>query len=347
MVNRSAFSKYDFTEPWGLWESRDPLLESLSKTTAFRRLGQIRFLGGIDYLLVRSPNGAHGNIRHTRYQHSMGVVRLALLYCDLRKVSGYDRQHYAAAAMLHDIGHAPLSHSLEPLFKATFGLEHHLVTRDIIYGRGRLGRGVAKVLREFKINVDRVISLIDGINVLPGDDFFSGPINFDTIEGILRSQSYARKYLPRPSPEDVVAAATFRADSSDEAKVDFFWKCKDQVYGDLINSPNGMLADLISQEFMRRNIGKFGPDDYLSTEPEVFKKLNGLRDIFLSRTFTEDALRLVEVPTKYKVRKFFVYRRADFFRRDDLHRYRQRKLSVKFDKEFAIEASKSAIRDFV
>jgi HD superfamily phosphohydrolase len=95
----------------------DPLFAELVATPAFQRLKSIRFLGGIDYLLVRAPNGAKGNIRYTRYQHSLGVARLALLYCEERGLSFSERRMIWVAALLHDVGHAPLSHSLEPVFQ--------------------------------------------------------------------------------------------------------------------------------------------------------------------------------------------------------------------------------------
>jgi len=84
--NRAA---YDFSEPKDVrvLAGGDPLLVELVATRAFQRLKSIRFLGGIDYLLVRAPNGAKGNIRYTRFQHSLGVARLALQYCDARESS--------------------------------------------------------------------------------------------------------------------------------------------------------------------------------------------------------------------------------------------------------------------
>src|SRR5208337_2078246 len=115
---------YNFSDPIDLprMAGGDPLFVELVETPAFRRLKSIRFLGGIDYLLVRSPNGATRNIRYTRYQHSLGVARLALLYSEQRDLSIAERRTVYVAALLHDVGHAPLSHSLEPIFEQAFGL---------------------------------------------------------------------------------------------------------------------------------------------------------------------------------------------------------------------------------
>src|SRR5271170_7107095 len=79
---------YDFSNPVDIAQiaAIDPLFGEIVDTLAFRRLKAIRFLGGIDYLFVRSPNGMPGNIRYTRYQHSLGVARLAILYSRQRSL---------------------------------------------------------------------------------------------------------------------------------------------------------------------------------------------------------------------------------------------------------------------
>src|ERR1700744_6234872 len=88
------YHAFNFVDPFDL-ESLgfgDTLLREVIATPAFQRLRVIHFLGGIDFLLVPAPNGAKGNIRHTRYQHSLGVARLATIYCDYNGL-GFDERH--------------------------------------------------------------------------------------------------------------------------------------------------------------------------------------------------------------------------------------------------------------
>ena len=140
----------------------DQLFAELVSTSAFQRLKSIRFLGGIDYCLIRSPNGIKGNIRYTRYQHSLGVVRLAVGYSEMQALSFSDHRLVYVAALLHDIGHAPLSHSLEPVFAEVFGLEHHRATENVISGREPIGRDIYSILRRHGVDVERVIAIIAG-----------------------------------------------------------------------------------------------------------------------------------------------------------------------------------------
>jgi predicted ATPase len=317
---------YNYFEPVDLrnFASKDSIFPELVSTRAFQRLKSIRFLGGIDYLLVRSPNGIRGNIRHTRYQHSLGVARLALIYSNKRELPFADRQLVAISALLHDIGHAPLSHSLEPVFKELFGLEHHRATEDIITGRAALGREIYEILRRHQVDIEHVLAIISG-GEAGYDGFFAGPINFDTIEAILRSQTYARASPNIPSPETVTDAALSRSSDSDRAIVDQFWSYKDQVYRYVINSRSGVLADFACQSFMRRHLNKITPDDYFLSEADMFRKLPGLRELLTGDLFESEAMRILDTSIIYKVRRFFVDPMADFFDRDDSGRYKQTK----------------------
>lgn len=326
MIVENALNRpiYDFSEPVDVRTiaGNDELFPEVVATRAFQRLKAIRFLGGIDYLLVRVPNGAKRNIRYTRYQHSLGVARLALLYCNIREVHPTDRRVIYVAALLHDIGHAPLSHSLEPVFKEVFGLEHHRATENIISGRVPLGKELCEILRRHHVDIERVMAVISG-EESGFDGFFDGPINFDTIEGILRSQSYIRSSPATPSPESVTEAAIRRSSLKDRDLVDLFWASKDHIYRNVINSRAGVLADFACQLFLRRYLDQVTTEDYFGTEEQIFQKLSGLRKLLVSRTFEAEIMRQIDRPIAFKARHFFIDSSGDFFARQDSCRYRQ------------------------
>lgn len=304
------------------WGSVDPFFLELVSEPAFQRLRYIRFLGGIDYVLVQNPNGVWGNTRYTRFQHSLGVARLALMYARACELSDRDRRLIFAAAVLHDIGHAPLSHSLEPVFKEVFDIDHHQATKDIITGNAPAGRSLLQSLRNNGVDVDRLIALISG-----EDDsfhaFFSGPINFDTIEGILRTRVYIKPAISPLAPELVVSAAVSRSSISDQQAVDQFWSYKDQVYTHVISSKAGVLADLSCQISMRQHLGVLVRDDYFSTEDAIFRKLPGLRDLLRTQTFGDLVRTSIGEVIEVRKRRFFVDPTGDFFRREDRRRYSQ------------------------
>jgi uncharacterized protein len=312
---------YNFVDPLDL-DSTETLFREIVATHAFKRLRSIRFLGGIDYLLVRVPNGS--KVRYTRYQHSLGVARLALLYANARRLAPNERRLIYIAALLHDIGHAPLSHSLEPVFYEYFGLEHHRATQDVIAGRVPIGRQLYETLREHRIDIERVIAILIGAEN-SFDDLFNSPINFDTVDAILRAQTYARPKAILPSPERIIEAIIRRQDEDDCRVADEFWGYKDQVYRTLINARSGVLADFACQVYMRRNTGGLSAEFYYATEEQIFKKLVGLRELLVSRTFESSLVREVDAPIVYLARRFIIDNKGDFFNRDDRRRYVQLK----------------------
>jgi hypothetical protein len=317
---------YDFAVPVSIdaLAGTDSLIAETVATQAFQRLKQIRFLGGIDYLIVPVPNGARGNIRYTRYQHSIGVAWLAARYAKKLLLDASTRRLLCIAALVHDIGHAPLSHSLEPIFKEAFGLDHHEATGNVLMGQVPLGREIHQLFRQYNLDIDRVLSIIAG-----HDDeyhgFFGGPINFDTIEGIFRSQAYARPRLSIANPEIVLDAAINRKTEADRVIVDEFWSYKDLVYRQLINSRRGILADFACQLFMRNNIAALKASDYYNTETGIFRKLPGLRELLTSRSFDMDVASFFDRAIAYRLRRFIIDDAGDFFKREDTSRYRQSK----------------------
>lgn len=316
---------YDFKNPANVAaiSGDDSLLPALISTPAFQRLKYIRFLGGIDYCLVPRPNGSRAATRYTRYQHSLGVLHLAYLYCRDRDLDLMSRRLVCSAALLHDIGHPPLSHSLESIFKERFDIEHHEATADIICGRVPLGREIVATLRDHGVSADKVVAVVSGEDA-EFHRFFGGPINFDTIEGVLRSYMYVGCGATIPSPDDVTRSAIRRANHGDQDTVDSFWRRKNEVYDIIINSPKGVLSDAVCRSFMRRHIRSIRPEeDYFGTEDDIFLKLPGLRVLLECQSFENDAMQHIDEPISYRARRYYVDSDGDFFARQDGRRYRQ------------------------
>ncbi len=122
-------------------EIRDPIHGSiplspgeaaLVSSPFFRRLRRIKQLGFADLVF---PGAVHN-----RYLHSVGVMHLAGLafdavFADTEWLRGAERarlrQTLRLAALCHDIGHAPLSHSSEALFPSIAALQiPHMVGAD-------------------------------------------------------------------------------------------------------------------------------------------------------------------------------------------------------------------------
>ena len=140
---------------WGYIHVPSPLL-ALIDTEDFQRLRNISQLGFVHLV--------YPGARHSRFEHSLGVYHLAkqflarLVRSDPPlELSEEDVRVFLAAALLHDIGHYPFSHTLEEL--TPFFVDHEERGRQLIEDE----RGsIAKVLRdELAVDPVRVANVID------------------------------------------------------------------------------------------------------------------------------------------------------------------------------------------
>lgn len=72
------------------------------------RLRGIKQLG-LAYLAFPGAN-------HTRFEHSLGTMHVASLMCQSLDIDEHNTQLIRLAALLHDVGHSPFSHTLELAF---------------------------------------------------------------------------------------------------------------------------------------------------------------------------------------------------------------------------------------
>src|SRR5437667_1932369 len=161
----------------------------LISTPPFLRLQKIKQLG----FVYRIWPGA----THTRYEHSLGSYYLAVraLRSLLQRgddgglfgVSVNSIQTLVVAALLHDIGHYPFSHTIEELGHPI--IAHEKVGRSIIENSE-----IATILeRDYHLSPERVADFIDPpkVKALPVDDellnsLLSGALDVDKLD-----------YLPR------------------------------------------------------------------------------------------------------------------------------------------------------
>lgn len=170
---------------------QDDLIWSLINTPEFQRLRRIRQLG-TSYLTF------HG-AEHSRFSHSLGVYEITR-----RIISQFERSSYPdwpaeerlvalCAALLHDLGHGPFSHSIEE----AFNMNHEDWTCRIVLGNTEVNKilkregedfpeKVASVIRKDyakAIVVNLVSSPLDAdrMDYLLRDAYFTG-VNYGTID---------------------------------------------------------------------------------------------------------------------------------------------------------------------
>ncbi|PSN92611.1 hypothetical protein B9Q03_00015 [Candidatus Marsarchaeota G2 archaeon OSP_D] len=97
-------------------------------TEPFQRLHRLRQLGMGFYV--------YPSATHTRYTHSVGAMHLAGLagerLLNLGLIDGDTQQILRMAALLHDLGHGPFSHSSESVLQQTTGFTHEDMTIKLV-----------------------------------------------------------------------------------------------------------------------------------------------------------------------------------------------------------------------
>ncbi|WP_046174620.1 HD domain-containing protein [Domibacillus indicus] len=130
---------------------RDVVIWDLIGTKEFQRLRRIRQLGTTYFTF-------HG-AEHSRFNHSLGVYEIVRRIVDdvfrgRPEWSAEERLVSLCAALLHDVGHGPFSHS----FEKVFGLDHEEYTKKIILGDTAINRVLGRVGEDFPEKVAEVIN---------------------------------------------------------------------------------------------------------------------------------------------------------------------------------------------
>lgn len=273
---------------------QDAFYSRVINSWAFQRLSGISFLGAIDYVTDWKLEQSH----RTRFSHSLGVAALAKYVANARGYSRDTERHIVCAALLHDIGHLPLSHSAESTLKNRFGFGHHELAAKIIDGCFDLGESLAPVLKHH-VEVDVVKQLISGDTSEVGGDLFGSKINVDTIDGINRANQYNHPEFDATFALQVAEAAFLGDDESRYAVLDQFWSLKHQVYADFIHSSIGLQADMTGQSFFENQV--LDEEDLVADESRWGDQLTAL-----FRSLSRNELRLRKKDTTYVSRDYFI-----------------------------------------
>jgi HD superfamily phosphohydrolase len=159
-------------------------------TEPFRRLAKITQVGLVSLVYPAA--------RHTRFEHSLGVYRLALLFLKrlahvprfVDTVTKKDAERFLVTALLHDVGHYPFCHLIEDI---RLGLPDHEELADDFIRQSE----IADLLKnDWQIDPQEVIDLLNGKTPPPPvgqllASILSGPIDIDKMDYLFRDSLHA------------------------------------------------------------------------------------------------------------------------------------------------------------
>lgn len=268
---------------------RDRVIWDLIGTKEFQRLRRIKQLG-TTFLTF------HG-AEHSRFNHSLGVYEIVRriiddVFAGRPEWNDDDRLLTLCAALLHDLGHGPFSHS----FEKVFDFDHEDFTRKIIEGKTEVNQVLTKVSADFPKQVAEVIaktsekklviSLIssqidaDRMDYLQRDAYFTGVSygHFD-MERILR--------VMRPREDQVVIK------QSGMHAVEDYIMSRYQMYWQVYFHPVSRSAEVILSKILHRAKELFAQNFAFKYEPLHFYSF------FHEKVTLEDYLKLDEAIMLY------------------------------------------------
>ena len=167
-----------------------PRVRRIVDSQAFRRLSRVSQLGLVS-LVYPAAN-------HSRFEHSLGVYRTALLYLKQLSqddrfasiVSVHDAERLIVAALLHDVGHWPFCHPLEDIRHPSIA-RHESLAAEFIQGDE-----IATLLRDdWSMEPSHVTALLEGDASTESSriltSLLSGPIDVDKMDYLSRDSLHA------------------------------------------------------------------------------------------------------------------------------------------------------------
>lgn len=162
---------------------------ALIGTPEFQRLWGIRQTG-FAHLVFPGAN-------HTRLEHSLGTYWIAQQLIEHLERGDRDRALAEVGALLHDVGHPPFSHTLEPSMREVLGFGHERRSRRIIEGtlpEPTEPPTIPAILERAGLRPREVADLVDP----PSDSapravlrsLLHGPIDADRIDYLERDAHY-------------------------------------------------------------------------------------------------------------------------------------------------------------
>ncbi|MCD6171023.1 MAG: HD domain-containing protein [Thermoplasmata archaeon] len=160
----------------------DGIFLELMETPEIQRLHGIKQLG-LTYLVYPGAN-------HTRLEHSLGTSYIAR---KMAKALGIDAMQAGVAALLHDIGHGPFSHTLEYLMHERIGKDHMDITREMILGKTLLSdceyeTTIKEILSKYGMDARKIADAIAGKGEI--SKIIHGTLDADQIDYLMRDAYY-------------------------------------------------------------------------------------------------------------------------------------------------------------
>lgn len=315
---------YSIDEALGLFD--EDLFKDIILSTELIRLRDISFLGSIE----KTENAK----RTSRFDHSVGVAYLAKKISEKWDIDSETRKYLIIACLLHDIGHGPLSHSLEPVIKKQLKIDHSTLTKRLIVGTYKINKkgndnNICRILKRYNIHRTKITSILSGKENGICSLLFRNPFNLDTLDGINRvAFSLNIKYK---DPEQIINLFYIKnekifIDVKDKVALDEFWDLKSYIYKNYIYSNENLSHELLLQKYYESFLKKKERfSDFILTDDnnllKNFRNENYLDDMKKIILFHKENDNIIKHNQKtfFRIDNYYFYHNPDEIDLNDFH----------------------------
>lgn len=195
------------------------------------QLFQTSYVKRLKHLAHYGAGSFVSSVTHSRFEHTIGVWKLAVHF--------FPENHLLrAAAILHDIGHLPFSHSVERIL----GFDHHHLTKTYIHEQE-----IVTILAQVNLSPEDVCQFLDEESALTGS---RNVLGLDHLDSFLRDTYMAGTCDELPRHLIVrLSCSTVGIHANEEDAL----KLLDIIVENnrLIHSPNLRTADYLLSECVR------------------------------------------------------------------------------------------------
>jgi HD superfamily phosphohydrolase len=263
---------------------RDLVIWDLIGTKEFQRLRRIKQLG-TTFLTF------HG-AEHSRFQHSLGVYEIVRriiddVFAGRPEWNDDERLLTLCAALLHDLGHGPFSHS----FENVFDFDHEEFTGKIILGDTEVNKVLLRVGDDFPKKVAEVIAKTSDKKLVVS--LISSQIDADRMDYLQRDAYYTGVSYGQFDMERILRVMRPREDQvvfkkSGMHAVEDYIMSRYQMYWQVYFHPVSRSAEVILTKILHRAKHLFEKSYSFKYEPIHFTSL------FLEKVSLADYLKLDE-----------------------------------------------------
>lgn len=263
----------------------EPFLDLL-EVPEVQRLRGIRQLG-MAHLVFPGGN-------HSRFEHSLGVLHLVRRFGGQKGLGREELLLLGAAALLHDVGHPPFSHTLEALMLKHLGKDHVQVGCEVVRGRahlrdrpsGCLGsmEGIPEKLERWGIDPGEVASLMRGRHRRRYlAELLASEVDLDQMDFLLRDAHFTGVALGMIDIDRLLSTLVIRGNrlmilNKGVEAVEGMLTARSLMYSSVYFHPTVRAAELMLANAVEWSIGKGeSPMElYARTDGELLEELRRL-----------------------------------------------------------------------